>query len=226
MTASMTQNEANPCSVVRASEAALLDEVSCYYQQKLAAHGPTPKGVDWNGVESQETRFRELCRCLDWSQDFTVNDLGCGYGALVGYLERQGSNYRYFGWDIAPSMIQEANRLYGDNVHAKFSVGAIPQQIADYGLASGIFNVRQGRADAEWFGFILQTLDVLNKSSSKAFAFNCLTAYSDEDKKRDYLYYADPLALFDHCKRRFGRRVSLLHDYELYEFTIIVRKTS
>jgi len=220
----VTPNKKSFSRVVRAEETALLDEVAHYYAQKLAEHGPTPKGVDWNSGESQETRFRELCRCVNRCESFTLNDLGCGYGALVEYLEKQSCDYSYFGWDIEPTMIKEANRLYGDNIRANFGVSAIPRQIADYSVASGIFNVRQDRADAEWCGFILGTLDVLNEYSLKAFAFNCLTSYSDDDKKRGYLYYADPLSMFDHCKRRFGPKVSLLHDYDLYEFTIIVRK--
>jgi hypothetical protein len=56
------------------------------------------------------------------------------------------------------------------------------------------------------------------------FAFNCLTAYSDAHKMQSYLYYADPCRLFDLCKRRYSRNVALLHDYGLYEFTILVRK--
>jgi hypothetical protein len=41
---------------------------------------------------------------------------------------------------------------------------------------------------------------------------------------RDDLYYADPLFLFDYCKRNFAKNVALLHDYRIYDFTIIVRK--
>jgi len=68
------------------------------------------------------------------------------------------------------------------------------------------------------------TLDVLDRTSRSGFAFNCLTSYSDADKMRDYFYYADPLELFDYCKRRYSRHVALLHDYGLYEFTILVRR--
>ena len=39
------------------------------------------------------------------------------------------------------------------------------------------------------------------------------------------LYYADPCALFDYCKRNFSRNVALLHDYKIYDFTLIVRKS-
>ena len=41
---------------------------------------------------------------------------------------------------------------------------------------------------------------------------------------RDSLYYADPMYLFDYCKRHFAKDVALLHDYSLYDFTLIVRK--
>ena len=30
--------------------------------------------------------------------------------------------------------------------------------------------------------------------------------------------------MFDLCKRRYSPRVALLHDYPLYEFTVLVRK--
>ena len=41
---------------------------------------------------------------------------------------------------------------------------------------------------------------------------------------RPDLYYADPGLFFDDCKRRFSRNVAILHDYDLYDFTVIVRK--
>jgi len=41
---------------------------------------------------------------------------------------------------------------------------------------------------------------------------------------RPDLHYADPCVLFDRCKRRHSPRVALLHDYGLWEFTILVRK--
>ena len=46
----------------------------------------------------------------------------------------------------------------------------------------------------------------------------------DPERMVSRLHYADPLELFDYCKRNFSAAVALLHDYGLYEFTIIVRK--
>jgi hypothetical protein len=121
-------------------------------------------------------------------------------------------------------MILAAEQRYATGDDAQFLVSAKPNRIAHYGIASGIFNVRLDRTDAEWFEYLQDTLDILDATSSFGFSFNCLTSYSDEEKKRDWLYYADPCQLFNLCKRRYSSQVALLHDYGLYEFTILVRK--
>lgn len=203
----------------------LLSEVVKYYSGKLAEHGETPRGVDWNGEEGQVLRFEQLCRIFQGREEhFSVNDLGCGYGALLDYLTSRHSITSYLGIDVSEDMVRSARTRHQAVANARFISADEPDAVADYGIASGIFNVRLRRNDTEWFQYLEATLDVLNITSRRGFAFNCLTSYSDEDKKRDYLYYADPCKLFDLCKRRFSRRVALLHDYGLYEFTILVRK--
>ena len=202
----------------------LLTEVAKYYTAKLAQHGETPQGVDWNGEESQTLRFKQLCKIFDVSNDFSVNDLGCGYGALSDFLAHRYESFFYTGIDVSEGMIRAAEQRSRDSNQVRFIVSNKPEHVADYGIASGIFNVRLGRSDAEWQLYLESTLDVLNSTSRRGFAFNCLTSYSDAHKMRDYLYYADPCILFDLCKCRYSRNVALLHDYELYEFSILVRK--
>lgn len=207
------------------NKTSLLDEVATYYAEKLAEHGDTPRGVDWNGEESQMVRFAQLCKIIDPKRpNFSLNDLGCGYGALLDYLRVNHANCTYLGVDISREMINVAEQRHATAGQARFITAVEPDEMADYGLASGIFNVRLERSDAEWFDYLQATLDVLDRTSSLGFSFNCLTSYSDEDKKRDHLYYADPCRLFDVCKRRYSRQVALFHDYGLYEFTILVRK--
>lgn len=207
--------------------AALLDPVAHYYADKLQRFGATARGVDWNSAESQALRFAQLCRVLPGKGPFSLNDLGCGYGELRGYLEREGhenGEADYLGVDIAPEMVAAARERAGPAPRTRFAEGAAPDRVADYAVASGIFNVRLAVPDAEWRAHLLATLDVLDACSRRGFAFNCLTSYSDAGRMRPDLYYADPLPLFDHCKRRYSRDVALLHDYGLYEFTMIVRK--
>jgi hypothetical protein len=98
--------------------------------------------------------------------------------------------------------------------------------VADYSLASGIFNPRFGESDENWKKHIVSTLQTMNQKSVKGFSFNALTAYSDSELMRPELFYTDPLWLFDYCKRNFSSQVALFHDYGIYDFTILVRKLS
>ena len=202
----------------------ILSEVADYYSAKLAEHGETPRGVDWNGEESQVLRFEQLGKVIDRSAGFSLTDLGCGYGALFEYLRPRYRDFSYIGCDVSGDMVRAARDRYATSTNARFTVAAEPPEATDYGVASGIFNVRLGRSDTEWRDYLEATLDLLNRTNRLGFAFNCLTSYSHEDKMREYLYYADPCLLFDLCKRRYSRNVALLHDYGLYEFTIIVRR--
>jgi hypothetical protein len=94
----------------------------------------------------------------------------------------------------------------------------------DYAVASGLLNVRQDAGTEEWESYMRGIIADLAALGTRGFAFNALTSYSDADKRLPDLYYADPLALFDHCKRTYSRYVTLLHDYPLWEFTILVRR--
>lgn len=202
----------------------ILSEVATYYSDKLAEHGETPQGVDWNGEDSQLLRFEQLSNIINTPKSFSVNDLGCGYGAFYDFLSNKYKSFNYLGVDVSEEMISAAEQRYTDRSNAHFVVSGEPNQVADYSIASGIFNVRMERSDIEWRSYLEDTLDILDRNSRIGFSFNCLTSYSDADKLHDYLYYADPCALFELCKLNYSRNVALLHDYDLYEFTILVRK--
>lgn len=203
----------------------ILNQISAYYTDKISRFGDNYRGVDWNSHESQIIRFEQLCKIIKIKdKNFSINDLGCGYGALLDYLKEKYSKFSYLGVDICQEMIMFGKQRHTTHDNAKFIISAEPESVADYGLASGIFNVRLGRTNAEWFDFIISNLEILDRTSRMGFSFNCLTNYADQERMQEHLYYADPLKLFDFCKRRFSQQVALLHDYGLYEFTILVRK--
>jgi SAM-dependent methyltransferase len=204
----------------------VLNHLASFFTSKLEEHGCTPQGLDFNSEKSQRVRFEQLIKVVRQNEAdaFTVNDLGCGYGAFYDYLRERYPNVAYTGFDISAGMIDAAQARHRQYPNVRYVVASEPKAMADYGVASGIFNLRFGCGDAEWRTHIEATLDVLDRLSRRGFVFNCLTSYSDADKMRDDLYYADPCALFDLCKRRYSRNVALLHDYELYDFTILVRK--
>ncbi len=206
------------------SYAKILGKVSRYYSGKLKVHGATARGVDWNSTESQQLRFVQLLKICDCRVPFSINDYGCGYGALVDHLLEGGHSFRYCGFDISSQMIAKARELHAAMSQATFVNEESSLTPADYTVASGIFNVKLQASATEWEKYILHILEAINGLSGKGFAFNALTKYSDPEFMRADLHYADPLFLFDYCKAKFSRFVSLIHDYPLYEFTILVRK--
>ena len=201
----------------------LLDQTRRYYESKLALHGPNARGVDWNSEESQELRFADLARLLDGDHEGSVLDYGCGYGALAAYLRRHGHTGMYVGFDISEQMVAAARASSADG-HCAFTSSRGDLTAVDYAVASGVFNVKQSATTERWRTYVLETIDDLAALGRRGFAFNVLSTLSDPARRRDDLYYADPLELFDYCARRYSRRVALLHDTPLYEFTILVRR--
>jgi SAM-dependent methyltransferase len=206
------------------TEPAILSQVATYYASKLELHGSTPQGVDWNGQVSHELRHQQFLRLLEGAPDASVLDLGCGYGDFLRFLRERGHRGTFIGYDVAPSMIEKARALYGEGADRQWRIGAHPTDVADYAIASGIFNVKGDVPDESWAPYIHQTIDGLARAGRLGFAFNLLSLSSDPERRRPNLYYADAAGMLSHCLARYGRSVAVLQDYGLYEFTVVVRQ--
>lgn len=202
----------------------MLNRVRAYYENAFSQFGPTPKGVDWNSLNAQEDRFAQLSRILEnQSPKMSVLDFGCGYGAMLPYLRKHAWAGEYIGYDISELMIAEAKKMHLSDTNARFiSQGPIPA--ADLVIASGLFNVMQVDQMEDWVKYIKATIFHFSEKAQHGICFNLLTSYSEPDKMRSGLYYADPLYWFDFCKRSISPHVALLHDYPLWEFTLLIRK--
>jgi len=199
-----------------------LEAVRDLYERSLEKHGASPKGVGWGDENAHTLRFEKLVGVIDRSNSapVTVSDLGCGYGAFLDFLLANGIDVnRFRGYDISEQMLQRAAALHPDFEWVR---GSSLDTVTEYAFACGIFNVCMTEDEDAWRAHIDATLENLDKHSSKGFAFNLLSTYVDFEES--HLFYGDPGYFFDLCKRRFSRRVALLHDYPLYEWTILVRK--
>jgi hypothetical protein len=201
-------------------------KLSEYFTEKLDKFGATPKGVDYNGPESQEHRFEQLAKVIDSSQPFTLIDYGSGYGAMFDFLHRKGWRFEYYGIDLIEKMVLAGREAHKNFPNARFTSNERDVPTVDYLLAGAIFNIKLNESYENWQNFTCETLKRMDAHCTKGFAFNMLTKYSDADRmaERPDLFYGDPLFFFDYCKRNFSRNVALLHDYGLYDFTILVRK--
>ena len=201
----------------------ILGQVDEFFSAKIREFGPTHRGVDVN-KPSQDIRFDQVTKIIrDPAEEFSIIDYGCGYGALVEYLDRKGFRARYTGFDVSAAMIEEATKHLTPDGRA-FTTKESDLAPADYVVANGIFNKKQDIPDERWRQYMEEIVDRFDRLSLIGFAFNVLTLYSDVDRRRPDLHYADPNYWFDRCKRKYSKHVALLHDYPLWEFTILVRK--
>jgi len=204
----------------------ILNQVAKLYTDCLREFGPVAKSVGWRDESSQKLRFQKLVQVIDEgakTQELTINDLGCGYGAMYRYL-REDCGFKiskFYGYDISKEMLDCARSAIKDE-EAVFVASDCISFEADYSFTSGIFNVKFDIEEELWKSYIEEILSIMAEKSTKGFAFNALTTYVDY--RENHLYYADPFYFFDFCKNNFSKKVSLLHDYDLWEWTMLVRK--
>ena len=201
-------------------------KLHAYFIEKLETHGATAKGVDYNSPQAQEIRFEQLTKVINPTQSFSVIDYGCGYGALFDFLHSKHWQFEYYGIDLIENMVIAGYETHKNHPNARFTTDEQEVPVADYLLAGGIFNVKMDSPYDEWQDYTVRTLHRMDALCCQGFSFDMLTKYSEAERmvQRSDLFFADPLFFFDYCKRHFSRNIALLHDYGIYDFTILVRK--
>lgn len=207
--------------------AGLYLDIERYYTQKIKNHGPTPLGVDWPCLPTQQLRFVQLLRLCDFANPFSLNDIGCGYGAMLAFLAKRhrGKTIDYLGVDLSPAMIAEAHQRWRKRRETKFAVANASPRMADYSVASGIFNVKLNQPEALWTQFIEKTLAAMHATSRRGFAVNFLAPLAEGAVVRPELYRAPPALWTRYCEQTFGAAVEVLENYGMREYSLLVRRT-
>ena len=204
----------------------LHEDVERYYTQKVLTHGASALGVDWTCQPTQELRFVQLLKICDFEHPFALNDVGCGYGALLSFLRKRyrGAKVDYLGTDLSQAMIDKASPSRSLAIRSQFVVTAGIPRIADYSVASGIFNVKLGHPIAGWTVFIKQMLTAMHAASRIGFAVNFLAPLEQGMQDIPELYRTSPETWIRYCKRQFNVKAEVASDYGMREFTLTVRR--
>ena len=203
---------------------AALAAVASYYDSRVGEFGPTPWGADWTCELTQQLRFVQLLKIVGRRRRFSLNDLGCGYGALLAFVrEHWGDAIDYAGADVAPRMIEHARALAAGDANASFVEGPVLARVADFSIASGIFNVQLGFGRRAWESLVRDVLRELRRASRCGFAVNFIEPPKPGVEPLQGLYRTLGARWADHCASEFGADVEVLAGYGLREFTLLVR---
>jgi SAM-dependent methyltransferase len=201
-------------------------DVERYYTQKVLMYGATAPGVDWTCRPTQELRFVQLLKLCDFRLPFSLNDVGCGYGALLSFLAKRhrGAKVDYLGTDLSQAMIDQVKPSRRPSIRSRFVVASSIPRVADYSVASGIFNVRLQQSTACWTLFVEQMLTAMHAASRLGFAVNFLAPVGSGMQDIPELYRTSPEVWMHYCERQFNAKVELARDYGMCEFTLLVRR--
>ncbi|MBL4614221.1 MAG: class I SAM-dependent methyltransferase [Magnetovibrio sp.] len=203
----------------------LLNLVSIAYSYRINQCGPVANGVFWKDQDGQILRYELLLQAIleeDLNGPITVNDLGCGYGALFDIMADQpmmrgGS---YFGYDISPKMIDEARKRHSDP-RASFIESPLATQTAQYSFVSGTYNMNFGARRDIWGDYVKTSLQNLWDKTSKVMAFNMLD--NESPQRLLDLYYANRQEIIEFALT-LSPEIEVIDDYPLSEFTIYVKR--
>lgn len=200
------------------------DSVEAYYSRVLERHGPTARGVDWQCTATQYLRLVQLLKVCDLGRPSSLNDFGCGYGALLALLAERfpDAAIDYHGVDVSPAMIGAARSLWSAKPDARFSVGAKCPRRADYSLASGVFNVRLDSPVDRWERYVESILGDLRRRSGKGFAVNFLRRKRGQPPVAG-LYHSTPRRWTAFCVKELDCTTEVVANYGLAEFTLLAR---
>ena len=207
----------------------ICSDVEAYYGARVAKYGATPLGVDWSCQATQSLRFVQLLKICDFSAPFSLNDVGCGYGALCAFLATRYPDFAvdYLGVDLSKAMVGRARRRFA-MADRRFAVGQTSSRLADYSVASGIMNVNVGYPRAVWEDFVAAMLRDLRRTSRRGFSVNFMSdvvAASEvpDNSRATRLYRTSPERWVLYCENVLGCSVETLDNYGMKEFTLLLR---
>ena len=205
-------------------DSALLKPVNLVFSQAVKKHGSKPKSVAWSSEEKQLRRFQifaGLFSLIPPGTGFSINDLGCGYGAMFAAYKDlpEFKNGSYFGYDISAEMLVEAKRQLEDP-RASWIQNHQATEEADFSFVSGTYNLNMNADGEQWRLYVVTNLLQLWSKTRLGLGFNMLSKHSP--KRQNTLYYADPEHFFAFCAENMRGRVKMVNRLEPEEFVIFV----
>ena len=204
----------------------LLKPVADSYQWAIKKYGPVHRAVAWRDRERQQRRFNIFAGVFSHTtnrDNITINDLGCGYGAMFNTYKKlpQFTNGKYFGYDISDAMIEAAKKKE-DDPRALFIQSHKATENADYSFVSGTYNMKMDADEDEWLKYIEESIMHLWSKTKISMGFNMLNIESP--LRENTLYYADPNHFIKFCKKHLSGSVNMINLLHPNEFIIVIIK--
>ncbi len=177
-----------------------------FYSNAIKKYGQNAKGLNWNSSLHQTLRFDKLLELLpDDLQNYTLTDVGCGFGDFYNYLQTKPK--KYVGVDILEDMVFIAKQKTNQQIIQTDVVTNTPV-ISDFIVCSGALNILT-KFETTMF------LQNCYNSAKKGFIFNCLTGQESET-----FNYLNKEFLEQTASSLGVNKIKYIHDYIPNDITV------
>ena len=196
-----------------------LNKVKKFYNKKFTSFGNSLKTIGWSNRNDQYLRFEKLIYNYNLNNK-TILDVGCGFGDFYKFLIlKRKTKFKYIGLDISDKIIMEAkNKIKRPNVtFINSDLLNFKHNKIDYVISSGALTYNFRNSDEYAKKIIKKMYEISNISCS----INFMSTYCDYKLKKNKHYNPEKIFKFS---KSISRKVNLIHDYDLFEFTIQIFK--
>ena len=185
------------------------------YRKRISEHGATFESLNSGNEQKQAIRHWVHASALRGSRP-SILEVGCGLGSFLKYLNTQGRDCSYSGYDIVPEYVAECQRLH-------------PQ--ANFGVRNIFLDGIDGRYDTVVMSQVLNNryqrsnnMRVMHRALELAFEHTSVSVSVDMmstyvDFRDPDLFYYSPEEIF-RVARAIAPRVVVRHDYRAFEFCV------
>lgn len=191
--------------------------------------------LGWNSRASQYLRFEVLLdlafKTLDLKVGESILDAGCGYAALLHFIESKKLHFSYTGIDSNESYIQLAKKRFPQSLFfVKDLLSEALVKIGDYDVVflSGVLNLdialyykNQEEKRRANYAVIEHVLYALCNSARKGLVCNFLH-YRSSNRYHIFNYH-NPKVLIDHLQSRGFEILEFREGYLDNDFTLALR---
>jgi SAM-dependent methyltransferase len=200
--------------------------IVAHYEEALARHGDSHRGVDWPNLADAEIRYRVMLDLL--SADATrrearleLLDFGCGAGHFLEFLRREDvTGIADRGIDLSDRFIALCHEKFAGVPFSCVDVLAPETSLpeCDYVIANGVFTEKCDLSFEEMTAFFEAVVRRLWTATRRGMAFNLMSTNVEWEREDLFHMPLDVVTAF--LTRHITRHLVIRMDYALHEYTV------
>jgi SAM-dependent methyltransferase len=178
------------------------------YNRRFTKLGAVPEASLWFSRERQLARFKLIADVVAQKRppaNFSINDIGCGYGAFLPYLFQRfpDEDFKYTGFEIAEKPLNYCIKTYQTS-NVVFKMGSSPKSHSDFSVMSGTYNYAPVLSPKVWQAYLFKNLSQIWSYCRCGIIFNLSVASEAKITSQNISYFSQKNVI-KFCQTELGK---------------------